>query len=54
MVFWGDSVIAKDGINLLSNSFFAGMGIAVFDNSTLEIDTVTWFQLFNEPVMLKL
>ncbi len=42
-------VIAKDGINLLSNSFFAGMGIAVFDNSTLEIDTVTWFQLFNEP-----
>ena len=42
-------VIAKDGINLLSNTFFAGMGIVVFDNVTLEVDTSAWFQLFNQP-----
>ncbi len=42
-------VISKDGINLLSNTFFAGMGIAVFDNVTLEVDTATWFSLFNQP-----
>jgi len=45
----GTCVIAKDGVNILSNTFFAGMGIAVFDNISLEIDTVTWFQLFNQP-----
>ena len=42
-------VISKNGINLLSNTFFAGMGIAVFDNVTLAVDTATWFQLFNQP-----
>lgn len=42
-------VIAKNGVNILNNTFFAGMGIAVFDNVTLEVDTVTWFQLFNQP-----
>ena len=42
-------VISKNGINLLSNTFFAGMGIVVFDNVTLEVDTSTWFQLFNLP-----
>jgi hypothetical protein len=42
-------VIAKDGVNLLSNTFFAGMGIAVFDNISLAIDTVTWFQLYDQP-----
>ncbi len=42
-------IIAKDGINLLSNTFFAGMGIVVFDDVTFEIDTTTWFNLFNNP-----
>lgn len=43
-------VIAKNGINLLDNSFFAGMGIVVFEPSTMEVDTSTWFQLFdNRP-----
>lgn len=42
-------VIAKDGINLLSNTFFAGMGIVIFDDVTLEVDTSAWFQLFNQP-----
>jgi hypothetical protein len=42
-------VIAKDGVNLLSNTYFAGMGIVVFDNVTLQVDTSTWFNLFNQP-----
>ncbi len=42
-------IIAKNGINLLSNTFFAGMGIVVFDDITLEVDTTTWFNLFNNP-----
>lgn len=42
-------VIAKNGINLLSNTFFAGMGIVVFNPVTLEIDTTAWFNLFNNP-----
>lgn len=42
-------VIAKNGINLLSNTFFAGIGIVVFDDVTFEIDTSTWFTLFNQP-----
>jgi hypothetical protein len=40
-------VIAKNGINLLDNSFFAGMGIVVFEPTTMEIDTSAWFQLFD-------
>ena len=43
-------VIAKNGINLLDNSYFAGMGIVVFEPSTMKVDTSTWFQLFdNRP-----
>ncbi len=43
-------VISKDGINLLDNSFFAGMGIVVFDPVTMNVDTSAWFQLFaNRP-----
>ncbi len=42
-------VIAKNGINLLTNTFFAGMGIVVFDDVTMEVDTSTWFNLFNNP-----
>ena len=46
-------VIAKNGINLLSNTFFAGMGIVVFDPLTLEIDTTAWFNLFNNPTNMQ-
>lgn len=42
-------VIAKNGINLLSNSFFAGMGIVVFDPVTMNVDTSTWYNLFGNP-----
>ncbi len=42
-------VIAQNGINLLSNTYFAGMGIVVFDDVTMEVDTSTWFNLFNNP-----
>jgi hypothetical protein len=42
-------VIAKNGINLLSNSYFAGMGIVVFDPVTMSVDTSTWFTLFGNP-----
>ncbi|KUG25936.1 hypothetical protein ASZ90_004233 [hydrocarbon metagenome] len=43
-------VISVDGINQLDNSFFAGMGIVVFDPITMKVDTSAWFQLFdNRP-----
>ena len=42
-------VISKNGINLLSNTFFAGMGIVVFDDVSLQVDTSAWYQLFNQP-----
>lgn len=40
-------IIAKNGINLLSNTFFQGIGIAVFDERTFKVDTTAWFELFN-------
>lgn len=42
-------VIAQNGVNLLSNSFFAGMGIVVFDPITMNVDTSTWYTLFAQP-----
>jgi hypothetical protein len=42
-------IISKNGINLLANTFFAGMGIVVFDNITLDIDTSAYYVLFNNP-----
>jgi hypothetical protein len=42
-------VISKNGINQLTNSFFAGMGIVVFDPITMEVDTSTWYTLFGQP-----
>ena len=42
-------IISKNLKNLLSNSYFAGMGIAVFDPITFAVDTVNWFYLFNTP-----
>ena len=41
--------ISKNGINLLANTFFAGMGIVVFDPLTLNPDTSSWYQLYNNP-----
>ena len=42
-------VISKNGINLLSSSYFAEMGIAVFDPVTMEVDTSTWYNMFGQP-----
>ncbi len=42
-------IISKNGINLLANTFFAGMGIVVFDDITLDVDTSAYFVLFNNP-----
>src|ERR1035437_4576518 len=41
--------ISKNGINLLANSYFSGMGIVVFDPLTLNPDTSNWYNLFNNP-----
>jgi hypothetical protein len=41
--------ISKNGVNLLSSSVFAGMGIVVFDPLTLNADTSSWYNLFNNP-----
>jgi len=46
-------LLSKNGTNLLSNTFFAGMGIAVFDQTTLEVDTVDWYQLFGNPTAVQ-
>ncbi|MDR3668312.1 MAG: C25 family cysteine peptidase, partial [Ignavibacteriaceae bacterium] len=39
--------ISKNGVNLLSSSLFSGLGIVVFDPITLNPDTSTWYNLFN-------
>ena len=45
----GSCLLSKNGVNLLSNTFFSGMGIAVFNETTLEVDAVDWYQLFGSP-----
>jgi len=40
-------VISKDGVNLLANTFFSGMGMVVFNNISLKVETSNWFALFN-------
>lgn len=42
-------IISKNGINLLSNTFFQGIGIVVFNESTLEVESSTYYELFNNP-----
>ena len=42
-------IISKNGINLLANTYFSGMGIVVFNEFTLEVDTSAYFRLFNNP-----
>lgn len=39
-------VIAKDGINQLTNTFFAGMGIVVFNPITFDVEISEWYNLF--------
>jgi len=46
-------VISKNGINLLSNTFFAGMGIVVLNPSSFEVESSEWYQLFNNPQSIK-
>ncbi len=43
-------IISKNGINLLSNTFFKGIGIVVFNEKTLAVDTTVYYELFNLPV----
>lgn len=40
-------LISKNGINILTNTFFQGIGIVVFDEKTLKVDTTAWYELFN-------
>lgn len=40
-------LISKNGINLLSNTFFQGIGIVVFEEKSLSVDTTAWFDIFN-------
>lgn len=42
-------IITKNGINLLSNTFFQGIGIVVFNEKTLEVESSTYYELFNNP-----
>lgn len=42
-------IISKNGINLLSNTFFQGIGIVVFHEKTLEVESSTYYELFNNP-----
>jgi hypothetical protein len=48
-----NAVIAENGINLLANSFFAGMGLVVFDEKTLEFGFSDWYELFNNRPRMK-
>ncbi|MEW6701652.1 MAG: C25 family cysteine peptidase, partial [Bacteroidota bacterium] len=50
-----NAVIAENGKNLLTNSFFAGMGLVVFDEKTLKLEYSDWYELFNnQPRMQQL
>ncbi len=42
-------IISKNGINLLSNTFFQGIGIVVFNEKTLVVESSTYYELFNNP-----
>lgn len=42
-------IITKNGKNILENSFFAGIGIAVLDRSDFSVDTTQSFELWNNP-----
>ncbi len=42
-------IIMINGDDILPSTYFSGMGIAVFDQKTLALDTVTYYYLFGEP-----
>lgn len=42
-------VISKNNINLLPSTYFTGMGIVVFDGTTMDVDTSNSYNLFNNP-----
>jgi hypothetical protein len=46
-------VIEKNGINLLTNTYFPGMGIVVFDPVTLHPDTSTWYDMFDTSALVQ-
>lgn len=45
--------ILINGNNILSNTYFAGMGIAVLDQNSFAIDTTAWYNLFNQPANMQ-
>jgi len=46
-------VISRNGLNLLTNNYFSGMGVVVFDAVTLNMDYSNWYSLFNEPAVMQ-
>ncbi len=46
-------LISVNGENLLSNTFLAGMGVAVFDSVTMNVDTAFSILLFQQPDNVK-
>lgn len=46
-------VISKNGINLLSNTYFAGMGIVVLNPFSFEVESSEWYELFNNTQNIK-
>lgn len=41
--------IKLNGKNLMSNTFFAGIGLVVLDSTTLRVDTAEIFELYDKP-----
>ena len=46
-------VIGMNGINQLTNSYFAGIGLAVFNDKNMNFEYSKWFNLFNNPAAVK-
>lgn len=46
-------VIAQNGMNVLTNSYFAGMALAIYDEKTLQVEFSDWYQLFNNTARMK-
>ena len=42
-------IITENGKNLLKNTFFPGIGVAVIDKIQFTVDTVVSFELWNQP-----
>ena len=47
-------VIENNGLNLLTNTLFSGMGIVVFDPVTLNADTSTWYDMYDYAAQVQM